>query len=252
MKIAYITAGAGENYRCDNCLRDAALLRALSQAGHQVLAVPLYLPAYVEQPGQAVVAPMFFGGINVYLQQKLALFRRTPRWIDRLFDSPTLLRWLSRRSSMTRPADLANTLLSMLAGRDGRQAKELQRLMDFLSLQRHDVVVLSNALLSGLACPIARELRLPVVCLLQDEDGFVEGLGESYSAEAWSELARCCRDVRAFIAPSHAYAETMAGRLNLPPDAVHVVDLGAQGDELPLAAAAMSNIFQAAAMEAAT
>ncbi|MCE5328674.1 MAG: glycosyltransferase family 4 protein [Planctomycetaceae bacterium] len=251
MKIAYITAGAGEDYRCENCLRDAALLRALCQAGHQVLAVPLYLPAYVGQSGEAVVAPMFFGGINVYLQQKLALFRRTPRWIDRLFDAPALLRWISRRNSMTRPADLADTLLSMLAGRDGRQAKELQRLMDFLSTERHDVAVLSNALLAGLAGPIARELRVPLVCLLQDEDGFVDGLGETYSPKAWSELARCCRDIRAFVAPNQAYAELMTNRLNLPPQAVHVLGLNSQVDDLPLTAAAMSNIFQLAAMEAA-
>ncbi len=252
MKIAYITAGAGENYRCENCLRDAALLRALCNAGHQVLAVPLYLPAYVEHPGQAVVAPMFFGGLNVYLQQKLSLFRHTPRWIDRLLDWPPLLRWLSRRSSATRPADLADTLLSMLAGRDGRQAKELQRLMDFLSSTRHDVVVLSNALLAGLAGPITRELRLPLVCLLQDEDGFIDGLGELYSSKAWSELTRCCRDIRAFIARTRDYADLMTRRLGLPPQAVHVVSLGVEGADLPLAAAAMSNIFQLATMETAT
>ena len=113
-------------------------------------------------------------------------------------------------------------------------------------------LTLSNALLAGLAGPITRELRLPLVCLLQDEDGFIDGLGELYSSKAWSELTRCCRDIRAFIARTRDYADLMTRRLGLPPQAVHVVSLGVEGADLPLAAAAMSNIFQLATMETAT
>ncbi len=35
---------------------------------------------------------MMFGGINVYLQQKSALFRHTPWFIDKLLDNPALIK----------------------------------------------------------------------------------------------------------------------------------------------------------------
>ena len=31
--------------------------------------------------------PIFFGGINVYLQHKFSLFRHTPKWLDKAFDN---------------------------------------------------------------------------------------------------------------------------------------------------------------------
>ena len=45
--------------------------------------------------------PIFYGGINVYLQQKFAFFRHTPRWLDKLLNMPALLRLAGRQSGMT-------------------------------------------------------------------------------------------------------------------------------------------------------
>ncbi len=48
---------------------------------------------------------------------------------------------------------------------------------------------LSNALLAGLAGPIKESLKVPVVCLLQDEDSFLDSLTEPYVGMAWDEIA---------------------------------------------------------------
>src|SRR4030042_7066564 len=131
MRIVQITPSAGDSFYCENWRRDIGLVRAMRKLGHDVIMVPLYLPLPA-QKGEAISsAPIFFGGINVYLQQKSSLFRKTPRWIDRLFDSPRLLGWVGRRAGMTSAHDLGRTTISMLQGEHGRQIKELDRLVDW-------------------------------------------------------------------------------------------------------------------------
>jgi glycosyltransferase involved in cell wall biosynthesis len=217
MRIVQITPSAGDSFYCENCLRDIGLVRAMRKLGHDVIMVPLYLPLPA-QKGEAVSsAPIFFGGINVYLQQKSSLFRKTPRWIDRLFDSPRLLGWVGRKAGMTSANDLGRTTISMLQGEHGRQIKELDRLVDWLGGENNkaDVICLSNVLLAGLARRIKEKLGVPIVCFLQDEHGFLDGLARPYSDQAWEILARRSQDVDAFVAVSRFYADFMRQRLEL-------------------------------------
>jgi glycosyltransferase involved in cell wall biosynthesis len=228
MKIAQLTPGSGDNFYCENCLRDAALVRTMRELGHDVLMIPMYLPLQADKSERISNAPIFFGGINVYLQQKLPVFRKTPRWIDKLFDRPRLLEWVGKMAGMTSAKDLGQTTISMLRGEDGRQVKELDRLVGWLQQPENkpDVVCLSNALLAGLVKSIKARLGVPVVCLLQDEDGFLDGLAEPYAKQAWEILAQRAGDVDAFIAVSRYFADTMRQRLELDADRVHVVHTG--------------------------
>ena len=228
MRIVQITPSAGDSFYCENCLRDAALAKAIIKLGHEGLMVPLYLPLSVEQTGSVGIAPIFFGGLNVYLQQKSAFFRNTPRWLDRLLDSPGLLRWIGRKAGMTSERDLGQTTISMLRGEQGRQIKELDRLVDWLDTRenRPDIICLSNILLAGLAGSIKKKLGVPVVCLLQDEDGFLDGLVQPYSQRAWQVLSERAGDIDTFVAVSKYYADAMRQRLQLDPDRVHVVYTG--------------------------
>ena len=98
MKIVQITPGSGDNFYCENCLRDAALVKAMHKLGQDVILLPMYLPLQVDYKEIPRKAPLFFGGINVYLQQKLSFFRKTPRWLDSLFDRPGLLNWASHKA----------------------------------------------------------------------------------------------------------------------------------------------------------
>ncbi len=228
MRIVQLTPGSGEGFYCENCLRDVAAGAAMRQAGHDVMMLPMYLPLPWRREA-AGEAGIFYGGINVYLQQKFRLFRRTPRWLDRLFDSPSLLRWVARRADgMTSAAAQAETILSMLRGEQGRQAKELERLVAFLASHPPDAVILSNALLAGLARQIRRRASAPVICLLQDEDGFLDALPEPLRTEAWTVLAERAGDVDAFVAVSEYYAGVMRQRLGLGDEAVKVVYQGVE------------------------
>ena len=235
MRIVQLTPGAGDSFYCENCIRDNGLIRSLRKAGHEAYLLPIYLPPAVDAADDEPPAgPVFFGGINVYLQQKWALFRRTPRWLDRLLDSPLLLKWASRRAGMVAAGDLGETMLSMLRGEHGRQVKELNRLVEYLASQpRPDVVCLSDVLLAGLARQIRRELNVPIVCWLQDEDGFLDAMPEPPRSQAWRTLAERAADIDAFLATSRYYAGVMAQRLSLPAEKVHVVYPGIEPEAYP-------------------
>ena len=160
-------------------------------------------------------------------------FRRSPRWIDRLFDSVSLLRWVGRRATMVDAADLCETMMSMLRGEDGRQAKELERLVDWLGQAENqpDIVCLSNVLLAGLARQIKQRLGVPVACLLQDEDEFIDKLGSGHMDRAWRMVADRARDVDMFVAVSRYYAEAMQQRLGVGDDRMRVVHTGVAVDQ---------------------
>ncbi|MHC4772182.1 MAG: hypothetical protein ACYS8S_01120 [Planctomycetota bacterium] len=152
MRIIQLTPGSGDNFYCENCLRDLALVRAFQKHGHDIMMVPMYLPI---DPGTQPFpdqAPIFFGGLNVYLQQKLKLFRKTPRWLDRCLDSAPLLKGLGKLAGMTSAKDLGQTTHSMLQGLDGKQIKEVDRLTQWLEQMspKPDVIIISNILLAGL------------------------------------------------------------------------------------------------------
>ncbi|HUU58037.1 MAG TPA: glycosyltransferase [Phycisphaerae bacterium] len=232
MRIAQITPGSGGGFYCENCLRDKEAVRQLRAMGHDAMMVPLYLPPLGWEPDGAAGAPIFYGGINVYLQQKWRLFRRTPRWLDRVFDSPPLLALAGRMAGAVRPEGLGQTTLSMLRGEHGRQRKELDRLVEWLARsEKPDVVILSNVLLIGLARRIRESLGAAVVCLLQDEDEFLDALREPYRSEAWDTVARRAADVDRFVAVSDYYKAVMVERLDVSEDRIDVVRVGIAAEE---------------------
>lgn len=227
MRILQLTPGTG-NFHCGTCLRDHTLVKALGRLGHEATMAPLYLPLVLDTEDPDLIArrPMF-GGINLYLQQKARLFRSTPIWLDRLFDSRRLLRWASQHTGMTKANDLGDITISILRGEQGRQVKELQKMIDWLVSQpRPDVVCLSNAMMVGMARQIKVQLGVPVGCTLQGEDTFVDSLPRFYRDQAWQTMAERARDIDGFIAISNYYADLMKQRLHLPTDRVHVVHNG--------------------------
>jgi glycosyltransferase involved in cell wall biosynthesis len=223
MHIVQITPGAGAMY-CGNCFRDNALVRELRRRGHEVTMVPLYLPLTLDEADESASTPIFFGGISVYLEQKSNFFQRTPQWLRRLLASRKILTWAGKRAAKTRASEVGDMMLSMLRGEEGRQARELDELITWLKTQTPpDVICLSNALLVGLARKLKTELNAPIICSLQGEDAFLDGLPDSHREAAWQLLRDRAADVDRFIAPSHYFGELMTRRLGLPPGKVSVV-----------------------------
>ncbi len=223
MRILHLTPGTG-NFYCGSCLRDNTLVLALRKLGHDAVMVPLYLPHVTEGPGAAPGAPVRMGGVNIYLQEKFAFFRRAPRWLGRMLDAPFLLRLAARRAGMTAARDLGAETVSVLAGEEGRHARELEKLIDWMKgLRPPDAVLLSNSMLAGTARRIRGALGVPVISSLQGEDAFLDALPDPHRQRAWETLRARARDVAAFIAPSRFYAERMADRLGVDRERVHVI-----------------------------
>jgi len=226
MNIVQITPGAGAMF-CGNCFRDNALVAALRRQGHSALMIPLYLPLTLDEADETRGTPIFYNGVNVYLEEKSKWFRGAPAWLHRLTAAPALLKWASGRAAKTRAADLGDITLSMIRGEEGNQARELAELIAFLKTQpRPDIICLSNALLAGLARRLKSELGAPIACVLQGEDTFLDALPESHKARTWETLAERCADIDLFIPPTQYFAKRMSERLRLPAHRVRVIHDG--------------------------
>jgi glycosyltransferase involved in cell wall biosynthesis len=225
VRILQITAGAGGMY-CGSCLRDNALAAETMAKGHDVTLLPVYTPTLTDERNVSE-EQVFFGGISVYLEQKFPLFRKTPAILDKLWDSARVIRMASGRGVSVEAKDLGELTVSTLRGEDGYQAKEVRKLVGYVSKQPpFDVVVIPMSLLIGLAPPLKRALGRPIVCTLQGDDLFLEGLGEPYRSESKALIAKHAPAVDAFVATSDYYSGFMAGYLSLPREKILTVPLG--------------------------
>ncbi|HET9358893.1 MAG TPA: glycosyltransferase family 4 protein [Vicinamibacterales bacterium] len=225
MRILSITAGAGGMY-CGSCFRDNALAAELIARGHDVTLMPVYTPTRTDE--ENVSRPdVLFGGISVYLQQHSALFRRTPRFVDRLWDSPGVIKAFAGRGVSTDARLLGDLTISMLEGERGLLKKEFDKLLEWTRDEpRPDVINLPNSLLISMAAPLKRALGAPVCCTLQGEELFVERLQPAYRDETLSLIRRQVPHVDRFVAVSEYCATFMAGFLGIPPAQMSVVPLG--------------------------
>src|SRR5271170_5100452 len=149
MKLVYVTAGAAGMF-CGSCMKDNTLVSALTRQGHDALLVPTYTPITTDEEDVSQKR-IFFGGINVFLQQKSALFRKTPGFLDRMLDGRRLLNWASRFAVKTQPQMLGELTISMLKGEHGFQKKEIDKLVTWLAAEiKPQIVNLTNVLLSGM------------------------------------------------------------------------------------------------------
>lgn len=219
---------------CGSCLRDNALATELMARGHDVTLLPVYTPTRTDEPNVSQER-VFFGGISVYLEQYVPVFRDSPHWLDKLWDSKLMLSLASRRSISTSPKMLGEMTVSMLKGEAGFQSKEIFKLLEWLSKEDPpDVISLPYSLLIGLAKPIKELLKRPVCCTLQGEDLFLDGLQEPYKTQSLELIRANIQHVDAFISVSEYYAEFMPDYLGIPREKIHVVPLGInmQGYEL--------------------
>jgi glycosyltransferase involved in cell wall biosynthesis len=233
MKIVHIIPGTGDVFYCQNCMRDKELVMALRARGHDVVLVPMYLPLFTEGEDMgAPHIPVFYGAVGVYLAQMFPWFRLLPKWIRSHLDSRRLLAWVAKRAGTTRAHGLEEMTLSVLNGENGGQKEELDRLVSWLKHdEKPDLVHLSNALLLGLAGRIRREVGVPVVCTLQDEDSWIDSMEPAAASKAWALMTEKARDIAAFIPVSQYYNRVMQDRLKgVPSGKFHVIPIGVSAD----------------------
>jgi len=222
MRIAYITAGAAGMF-CGSCMHDNTLVAELRSQGHDALLIPTYTPIRTDEIDVSQ-RRIFFGGINVYLQQKFPFFRRTPWFMDRLLDWRPLLGWVSRYAVKTESSELAELFLSMLRGGQGNQSKEIDKLVLWLRDDvRPEIINLTNVLLSGIVPKLRAALKAPILATLQGDDVFLEGLPEDSRRQALELIRERCQQIDGFVSTSEYYADFMSKYLSIPRERIHVV-----------------------------
>ena len=227
MKITFLTPGTG-SYYCGACMRDNVLAKELYRQGEDAAILPMYLPLVLDEealPGLEDT-PIFFGGINIFLQQKIPLFRRAPVWLHRSLNSAGLLRWAARHSHMTSAREHGEMTLEMLDVEASRFRGELDKLIDWLKREEPDVICLSTALQAGMAEELKANLEARIVLFFQGEDTFLDSLAEPYRSRCWERLAQRLSASDALVAPSRYYADFMSERLGLAPGVIRVIANG--------------------------
>ena len=226
MRILSLTAGAAGMY-CGTCLRDNALARELIRRGTTCCSFPIYTPTLTDEENVSS-EKVFFGGISVYLQQHYPMFRKLPAFLDKLWDSKWALKLATSGSIPVDPKLLGEMTVSMLSGRRGFQAKrnpEAHRLAGHRAAARrhrsavHPVDRLREA-------TQRRALNRPVICTLQGEDLFLEGLKEPWRSQCLRLIRSNLRYIDRFIAVSAYYAAFMSDYLGISHDRIEVSPLG--------------------------
>lgn len=228
---------------CGSCLRDNAMATELMKRGHDVLLLPVYTPTLTDEPNVSN-DHVVLGGISAYLEQYVPLFRKTPRWLDRLWDSKTALNLATRRSISTNPKMLGEMTVSVLKGEGGFQRKEIDKFIDWVKDEAPpDVVSLPYTLLLGLAQPIKQALNVPILCTLQGEDLFLDNLQEPYRTQSLDLIRDHLPHIELFLSVSEYYADFMPGYLGIPRDKIRVVPIGINPEGFELRHADRSGPF---------
>jgi glycosyltransferase involved in cell wall biosynthesis len=228
MKIVYLITGSGGSFYCGNCYRDMIYLRAIRKVpGISASAIPLYLPPDGTTVESGLDKNVFFGAISMYLREKVSFLRNMPAFMDKLVDSPPLLKMASHRAGTTRTEGLEEMTMNMIGGDKAFPEKELQRLVDYLSKDgKPDIIHLSNALIVGFARQIKKKMDVKIVCSLLNEDDWIDEMAEPYQSGSWKLIAKEASNVDAFLTPSNYYKELFISKTGISGINFHVIPLG--------------------------
>ncbi len=216
---------------CGSCIRDNTLVTGLEELGWDILLLPLYTPIRVDEEDHTV-DQVFFGGINVYLQQKIPLFRHLPAFFDRWLDNPALIRRVASGAMSVSAAELGDMTLSMVKGEHGYQRKEVKRLVYWLTkLVKPDLICLTNLLVGGSIPALQRELGVPVLVTLQGDDVFLDELEAPWKEQVLAEMRSLAQSADGFLTFSEYYRDVMASLLQVSPDKFFLTPLGATVEE---------------------
>ncbi len=231
MNIIQIIPGSGGSFYCGNCLRDSKYVDALRNQGHQVIKIPMYLPLFSDEHDITDI-PIFFGAISTYLKQVYPVFRKMPKWFEKLLNSKPMMKIAASMAGSTRAKGLEDMTISMLLGELGEQKQELDKMVNWIAEHcQPDIIHISNALLLGLAKRLKEKTGVPVLCSLQDENVWVDAMKPQFQQKIWDLMHTGAENVDALIAVSNFFAETMQNKMALPAEKVHTFYLGVDAED---------------------
>ena len=221
---------------CGTCLRDNRLAAALRRQGRDFVLIPLYTPIRTDETDVSE-REVSYGGISLYLQQEIRLFRSLPAVFDRLLSARWLLRIAGRLAGRTRPDQLGALTISVLQGGNGHQVNQLRRLIERLQEIGPTIIHLPNLMFVGVARDLKENLNATIFCSLAGEDVFLDALRQPYRQQALALIRDGAADVDVFVAPTRYYASHATSHFGLDAARVHYVPMGIDvhdtGDPVP-------------------
>ncbi|MDA1165446.1 MAG: glycosyltransferase family 4 protein [Planctomycetota bacterium] len=225
MHVAIVTAG-GAGMFCGSCMHDNTWARALRDAGIQVTLIPTYTPIRVDEENLSS-RRVFFGGINVYLEHKSRIWRALPRWMTGWANHPGFIRLVTRFAVSNDAAELGDLTLDMLDGELGSQRRDVEDLVSFIADDlKPDVVCFSNVLLAGAVRSLRQKYSGTIVCTLQGDDIFLDGLSNRHRRAAIDRISQRVSDFDGFLVHSDYYRDHMSRMLSIPVEKFSRIPLG--------------------------
>lgn len=235
MKVVFLITGSGGSFYCSNCYRDMLFFRAVKQYGQiDAEAVPLYLPPekiYVEN---GFGTEVFFGAVSLFLREKVHALQNMPVFLEKIFDSPPLLKIAAKSAGSTRSSGLEEMTLNMIDSSSRIHERELERLAGHLKSIKADIVHLSNSLIIGLAKQLKEHLDIKVVCSLQNEDDWINDMAEPYQSKAWELIGRESANVDVFISPGIYFTDFISLKTGISKEKIHIVPAGIEVPDNPV------------------
>ena len=207
-------------------MHDNTLAAALMKEGCDIQLVPLYTPIRTDEEDVSIDR-VFFGGINMFLQERVPFFRALPAFADRWLNSPKLIKRVAGGSMSIEASELGELTLSMLRGDDGNQRKEVRRLVKYtVEEARPDVINLTNLLVAGFVPALRRVYDVPVLVTLQGDDLYLDELEDPYRSKVIVKMQNLAQKIDGFVVNAQFYAEKMSELLKVPIERFQVVPLG--------------------------
>lgn len=225
MHVAIVTAG-GAGMFCGSCMHDNTWARALMDAGVDVSLIPMYTPIRVDE-ADVSSKPVFFGGINVYLDYQIPFWKRLPRFLVHWLDKPWVIKAATKFSARNDAKTLGPLTLAMLEGADGPHVHEVEEFVDFVTTKlKPDVIFFTNALLSGVMPRLRAAYDGKLLCILQGDDIFLDDLPERHRTAAIAKISENCVHFDGFLVHSDYYRDFTSEYLGLPAEKYHRIPLG--------------------------
>jgi hypothetical protein len=210
MRIIWLRPGTANGFQCENCLRDRHLLETLSQAGHTVFSIPVYLPL-AERPE----IPVCYGALRFWIGTTWPLLQRLPGFINALFDHRLLLSMIARLAKTSNPSQGAALTLATLCGAyDPRLDAELFEAIDLLG-EKPDAFLISTPLLAHQGRLAQDCFQAPLYSLIGGEDHWVDKLGAGMTEQVWTLMRLESETCEAFITGGVAPEQRLVEQLRL-------------------------------------
>ncbi|KAA6315036.1 D-inositol 3-phosphate glycosyltransferase, partial [termite gut metagenome] len=154
--------------------------------------------------------PLFFPATSLYLSQKYFKKKSMPKWMESILNSDFFLHIAASFSGTTSSEGLEEMTLSMINGNDTVFNRQVHTLIEWIKEhEQPDIIYLSTSLLIGIAKAIKREVNIPLICSLQDEEIWIDCLNKKEAEAAWNGIGENTGYVDHFTTTSEFYKQNI-------------------------------------------